>query len=182
MVKKYIMVLLVGCILSSAISVAQAQDTTNKMKNVAIAIGMIKTMQPKTSDEAKMQKKQEKQEAKEAAKMQKAMRAEALEKVQQKAEAGDIQAMYILGWAYYTGQEIDIDEDLAISWWRKAADGMYPDADAWIGLSFEQGFSGVNKNQDSANRYYERGIERGSSYSAALLGIEKYNQNTQHFF
>lgn len=93
------------------------------------------------------------------------------------ANAGEVQSMYILAHAYYTGQQVEENDVLAVSWWKKAADALYPDADAWIGLFFAEGLGGLPQNQVSADRRYERAVERGSSYGAIILGIEKYCKN-----
>lgn len=61
------------------------------------------------------------------------------------ANAGEVQSMYILAHAYYTGQQVEENDTLAVKWWKKAADALYPDADAWIGLSFAEGLEVLHK-------------------------------------
>ena len=137
----------------------------------------IKVDLPKTKEEAKMMKEQQKEAAKEEKALQEAQKKEAFTKLENMANAGEVQSMYILAHAYYTGQQVEENDTLAVNWWKKAADALYPDADAWIRLSFAEGFGGSPQNQVSADRRYERAVERGSSYGAIILGIEKYRKN-----
>ena len=105
-----------------------------------------------------------KQAVKEEKALQEAQEKEAFTKLENMADAGEVQSMYILAHAYYTGQQVEENDTLAVNWWKKAADALYPDADS-------------PQNQVSADRRYERAVERGSSYGAIILGIEKYRKN-----
>lgn len=170
--KKSISLALITCIISG--NICLAKDINLKPN---INLPGVKVDLPKTKEEAKMMKEQQKEAAKEEKALQEAQKKEAFGKVETMANAGEVQSMYILAHAYYTGQQVEENDVLAVSWWKKAADALYPDADAWIGLFFAEGLGGLPQNQVSADRRYERAVERGSSYGAIMLGIEKYRKN-----
>lgn len=172
-IKKSISLALAVCIISGNICLAEDINLKPKIN----LPGMVKVDLPKTKEEAKMMKEQQKEAAKEEKALQEAQKKEAFGKVETMANAGEVQSMYILAHAYYTGQQVEENDVLAVSWWKKAADALYPDADAWIGLFFAEGLGGLPQNQVSADRRYERAVERGSSYGAIMLGIEKYRKN-----
>lgn len=171
--RKSISLALIACIVSG--NVCLAKDI-NLKPNINLP-GMVKVDLPRTKEEAKMMKGQQKEAVKEEKALQEAQEKEAFTKLENMADAGEVQSMYILAHAYYTGQQVEENDTLAVNWWKKAADALYPDADAWIGLSFAEGFGGSPQNQVSADRRYERAVERGSSYGAIILGIEKYRKN-----
>lgn len=172
-IRKSISLALIACIVSGNICFA---EDINLKPNINLP-GMVKVDLPRTKEEAKMMKEQQKEAAKEEKALQEAQKKEAFTKLENMANAGEVQSMYILAHAYYTGQQVEENDVLAVNWWKKAADALYPDADAWIGLSFAEGFGGSPQNQVSADRRYERAVERGSSYGAIILGIEKYRKN-----
>ena len=171
-IRKSISLVLIACMVSG--NICFAEDINLKPN---INLPGIKVDLPKTKEEAKMMKEQQKEAAKEEKALQEAQKKEAFTKLENMANAGEVQSMYILAHAYYTGQQVEENDTLAVNWWKKAADALYPDADAWIGLSFAEGFGGSPQNQVSADRRYERAVERGSSYGAIILGIEKYRKN-----
>lgn len=45
--------------------------------------------------------------------------------LEKKANAGDAEAMYLLGKAYASGDGVDMDQEAALHWLKKAADGGY---------------------------------------------------------
>lgn len=133
--------------------------------------GLPKEEAPKNKKEAKEAQKQKEIKAKDAAD-------EALAMVGQMAEAEDIQAQYILGHAYYTGQQVEESNEQALVWWQKANKQGHREADVYIGLSFAEGFGGSLKNQDEAVRRYKRAAENGSPFAELLLGIFDYQTDT----
>lgn len=123
-----------------------------------------------------------KKEAKKAEKEKAAAQAEAValsfEKITAMAAAGDMQAQYILGYAYYTGQQVEESNEQAIFWWQKANKLGHREADAYIGLSFAEGFGGSLLNQGEAVRRYKRATANGSPFAELLLGIYDYQTDT----
>lgn len=119
-------------------------------------------------------KKEAKQKAAEKEAQDQAALAEAFEKVRAMALAGDAQAQYIMGCAYYTGQQVEADDAEALAWWAKAARGGHPDADAYMGRASQEGIAGTTRHQGEANRRYLRAKEHGSALAAVWMGIEKY--------
>ena len=44
-----------------------------------------------------------------------------LEELEAKAETGDVEAQYEMGWRHALGMEVDLDDDIAVDWLEKAA-------------------------------------------------------------
>lgn len=133
--------------------------------------GLPKEETPKNKKEAKEAQKQKESQAKDAAD-------ETLAIIGEMAAAGDMQAQYILGYAYYTGQEVEESNEQALVWWQKANKQGHREADAYIGLSFAEGFGGSLQNQDEAVRRYKRAAASGSPFAELLLGIYDYQFDT----
>nr|WP_092067129.1 tetratricopeptide repeat protein [Dendrosporobacter quercicolus]NSL49720.1 sel1 repeat family protein [Dendrosporobacter quercicolus DSM 1736]SDL49757.1 hypothetical protein SAMN04488502_10154 [Dendrosporobacter quercicolus] len=133
---------------------------------------------PGAAQEKPANKKAAQKAAKEKAEAVSQAAEEAFEQVAAMAEAGDIQAQYILGIAYYTGRQAEPDERAAVEWWRRAAIGGHPDAAAYLGLAYAEGFGGMPQNGTEAERRYLRAEQDGSALANVLLGIDGYRKNT----
>lgn len=136
--------------------------------------GVEKPKPPENKKEVKEAKKAEKEKAANAAEAADL----AFEEVKSMAEAGDMQAQYILGYAYYTGQQIEESDQEAIVWWNKAARQGHREADAYMGLAFAEGFGGSLSSEDEAIRRYKRAEKSGSAFAEVLLGIHGYQKET----
>ncbi|HML32135.1 tetratricopeptide repeat protein [Sporomusa sphaeroides] len=123
-------------------------------------------------------KKEAKKAAKEKAEAAKQAGDETFQTIAAMAKAGDVQAQYILGLAYYTGQQVKPDEKAAVEWWRQADIGGHPEAGAYVGLAYAQGLGDTLTNQEEAERRYLRAAKNGSALANVLLGIDSYNKNT----
>lgn len=136
--------------------------------------GMEKPKPPESKKEVKEAKKAEKEKA--AAQVEAA--ALSFEEVKAMAVAGDMQAQYILGYAYYTGQQIEESDQEALVWWNKAARQGHREADVYMGLSFAEGFGGSLLSEDEGIRRYKRAEKSGSAFAEVLLGIYDYRADT----
>jgi TPR repeat protein len=71
--------------------------------------------------------------------------AETFEETRAKAEQGDAEAQYILGWRYDNGLDVEKDEFEAVKWFRKAAEQGDVNAQYNLSVCYENG-QGVMKN------------------------------------
>ncbi|WP_110955851.1 tetratricopeptide repeat protein [Anaerosinus massiliensis] len=122
-------------------------------------------------------KKEVKKAAKEKAEALEEAAEESFAQVAAMAETGDVQAQYILGIAYYTGMQVQMDEQAAITWWRRASLGGHPDAGAYIGLAYAEGFGNMTKSQEGADWNYLQAEQKDSALARVLLGIADYKTN-----
>lgn len=195
---QWIAVLLMLPVLLAALSKAQAETVSrDDVKKIAVvsaaaeAAGKMKSKVkppaapqtpkvdiPGAAQEKPANKKAAKKAAKEKAEAASQAADEAFEQVAAMAEAGDIQAQYILGIAYYTGRQVEMDESAAVEWWRRASIGGHPEAAAYVGLAYAEGFGGMPQNRAEAERRYQRAEQDGSALANVLLGIDGYRKNT----
>ncbi|MCY3999351.1 MAG: tetratricopeptide repeat protein [Bacteroidetes bacterium] len=68
-----------------------------------------------------------------------------IEELQQQAEAGDAEAQYLLGLAYYDGEGVLKNWNQATHWWRKAAEQGHAKAQIALGLAYARG-TGVEQD------------------------------------
>jgi len=59
-----------------------------------------------------------------------------IETLKKKAEQGDANAQFRLGWCYDTGQGVAKDEQEAVKWYRKAAEQCHVGAQVNLGISY----------------------------------------------
>ena len=114
-IRKSISLALIACMVSG--NICFAEDINLKPN---INLHGIKVDLPKTKEEAKMMKEQQKKEAaKEEKALQEAQKKEAFTKLENMANAGEVQSMYILAHAYYTGQQVEENDVLAVNWLKE---------------------------------------------------------------
>jgi TPR repeat protein len=87
-----------------------------------------------------------------------------------KAEKGDAQAQYMLGWFQLTGAGLPKNPVEAAKWFRQAAEQGSADAQYVLGSMYAQG-NGVAKDGAEAARWYRRAAEQGSTDAAYYLGL-----------
>lgn len=75
---------------------------------------------------------------------------EQIEAIRGKAEEGDRDAQYELGWRHAIGMGLDLDDELAIEWLVKAADQGHPLAQNNLGARY---FSGDGVEEDILQAY-----------------------------
>jgi len=92
----------------------------------------------------------------------------------EKAEAGDVEAMYELAVLYHAVDEEDglNPEAKAHRWFVKAAEAGWADAVFFLGVFHENpwGFDVVEHDMDKAVEYYNKAIEMGSNIAKYEMG------------
>ena len=83
-----------------------------------------------------------------------------------KAEQGDAEAQYFLGWMYYKGQGVPQNYEEAAKWTRKAAEQ---------GRAWAQYNLGVPQDYVEAAKWYRKAAEQGDAEAQHNLGVMYYN-------
>ena len=73
-----------------------------------------------------------------------------LEELEAKAETGDVEAQYEMGWRHALGMEVDLDDDIAVDWLEKAAAAGHMLAQNNMGARY---YTGDGGEQDSKQAY-----------------------------
>jgi len=95
--------------------------------------------------------------------------AAAYNEVRTKAERGDAQAQFDLGWMYDEGKSIEQDSTEAVNWYLKAAEQGLAQAQFTLGVMYHTG-QGVVQDETQAARWYRKAADRGDSTAQLLLG------------
>ena len=77
-----------------------------------------------------------------------------------KAEAGDSEAQYELGWRHALGNGFDLDDEMAVRWLRRAAGNGHPLAQNNLGARYVSG-DGVPRDLVEAWRWFHLAAEKG---------------------
>jgi len=94
----------------------------------------------------------------------------ALEQLQAKAEAGDLESQAALGIMYYWGQGVETDWKKAQVWLRKASERGHRDAQAKLGAMCYLG-QGCEANEKEAIMWFQKAADQGEPYSEACIGV-----------
>lgn len=95
--------------------------------------------------------------------------AAALPLIRQAANAGHVEAQYVLGSMYSRGQGVTESKSEARSWYEKAGAKNHPDALFNLGLFYDRGV-GVAQDRKRALGYYKRSGDAGSGQGAFNAG------------
>jgi len=95
------------------------------------------------------------------------------------AEKGDADAQYDLGWAFFSGESVKMDGDLARHWFQKSAMQGHPKGMWRVGGSFEV------TDIEQAICWYRKSADAGFPYAQWWLGVKYYRgegveQDIQH--
>ena len=93
-----------------------------------------------------------------------------LAKLQESAEAGDLNAQARLGVMYYWGEGAPMDWELAKSWLRKASERGNPDAQAKLGAMCFLGQGGPRDLNESL-KWFRKAAEQGEPYAQGCMGV-----------
>ncbi len=93
----------------------------------------------------------------------------AFELFAEKAEEGDVDAMYTLGWLYRYGKGGEPDIEQAVRWYERAAELGNAAASLDLGCMYDNG-EGVGQDYVKAFEYYQRAVEKGSAVAMNNLG------------
>ena len=85
-----------------------------------------------------------------------------------KAENGDVEAQYEMGWRHALGMEVDLDDDIAVEWLEKAADGGHMLAQNNMGARYYTG-DGVDQDHKLAYRFFFQAADQGDRKASKNL-------------
>ena len=77
-----------------------------------------------------------------------------------KAEAGDVEAQYELGWRHALGMEVELDDDVAVEWLQQAAAAGHMLAQNNLGARHFSG-DGVEQDLLQAYRFFFQAANQG---------------------
>jgi hypothetical protein len=87
-----------------------------------------------------------------------------------RAEAGNAEAQYGIGWMYHNGYGLAISDDEAIAWWEQASNQGHVDATFALGMLYGLGEgAAVQRNMQLAVSYYHRAAREGHEDARLLL-------------
>lgn len=86
-----------------------------------------------------------------------------------KPDPGDPAGQFKLGKMYDKGEGVPKDRELALKWYRKAADQGYAEAQLLLGIIYDQGV-GVAKDYAQALEWYRKAAEQGYAKAQFNLG------------
>jgi TPR repeat protein len=81
---------------------------------------------------------------------------------------------YAKGQQYQRGDGVMMDPGQALTWYRKAADGGYPQAEYALGLMTKAG-QGIVRDEKAAVEWFRRAAEHGLAEAQVRLGEELLN-------
>jgi TPR repeat protein len=84
-----------------------------------------------------------------------------LREMRERAEKGDSEAQFRMGWTYYLGKVVRKDEAESIKWFRMAGDQGLAAAQEKLGHIYRDG-DGVPKDQTEALKWFGKAAEQGS--------------------
>lgn len=84
------------------------------------------------------------------------------------ADRGYAEAQYHLGWLYANGNGMNVDPQLALSWWGKAARQGHADAQFAVGLAYTTG-DGVKTDLGEAVTWYLKAARQGHQDARDIL-------------
>lgn len=91
-----------------------------------------------------------------------------------KAEQGDADAMFELGYRYMEGKQgVAKDPTAAVVWWRKAADKGHRDAQYHAAYAYGNG-EGVAKDETEAMKWMRKAADQGHPDAQYSLGYDYY--------
>jgi TPR repeat protein len=94
--------------------------------------------------------------------------------LQSEAEAGYAGSQLALGRAYQDGNGVKQNDELAVNWYRKAADQGNATAQNDLGIMYRAG-SGVEKSKEEAVNWYRKAAKQGNGSAMFNLGAAYYN-------
>jgi TPR repeat protein len=89
--------------------------------------------------------------------------------IKAKAEAGDADSEYQLGFRYCNGEDVPKDFAKAVKWFRKAAEQSNVQAETALGYCYAMG-QGVAKEQTEAAKWYRKAAEQSFAPAEFNLG------------
>jgi TPR repeat protein len=100
--------------------------------------------------------------------------AEVVALVRPLAQQEDPAAQYLLGKLYSSGEGVPLNEELAIEWWRKAAEQGLGPAQNELGVALADGW-GVERDPQQAVAWLRKAAEQGMTTAQVNLGLMYLN-------
>ncbi len=93
--------------------------------------------------------------------------------LKEKAKAGDAEAQYRLGLAYFHGRGVTKNDRQALQLWQASADQGYPKAMHFMGVAYRRGI-GVRKHAEKALSWFTRAAQAGSVIDQYIVADAYY--------
>ena len=93
----------------------------------------------------------------------------ALQRYYEKAKEGEAEYQFKVGVEVYKGEIAERDVDVALSWFKAAADQGYEEAYYYLALCYEE-TSKIEHNEELAFKYLSKSIETVSCKNIAAYG------------
>ena len=87
-----------------------------------------------------------------------------------KAEEGDLEAQYEMGWRHAIGMDVELDDKVAVEWLQKAAVAGHSLAQNNLGARFYSG-DGVEQNLKAAYRHFYLAANQGDRKAGKNLDV-----------
>ncbi len=85
-----------------------------------------------------------------------------------KAEEGDIEAQYEMGWRHAIGMDVELDDEIAVEWLQTAAAAGHSLAQNNLGARFYSG-DGVGRDIKQAYRWFFKSASQGDRKASKNL-------------
>ena len=92
-------------------------------------------------------------------------------KCSQAANLGDSDAQYTLATFYNSGQGVSADAEKAVFWYQKSAEKNNDFAQYSLGVMYEFGQGGLDRDQDKAYELYRLSANNGNYFAKNKLGL-----------
>lgn len=182
----FIVGMIVGAILYKLYRDSQPSHSTQTNQNNSSAIPLhlpeankpenkfIKIKSHFQESPARQRKKEKQTEQKENVVKQLKFSPEKISDLTNLQDEEDKQVLYDLGYAYENGEDgVDIDLEMAFSYYKKSADKGDTTAQTQVGYMYENG-EGVDKNLKEAFKYYTMAAKNGSEGAKLQLKQEHF--------
>lgn len=93
-----------------------------------------------------------------------------------RAQNGNADAQFWVGYAYYKGEGVTKDVNEAFKWMQKAANQSNASAQNWMGYFYDHGI-GTEKNDAKTIEYYTKADNNGNGQAAYYLGMRYFDGN-----
>ncbi len=91
-----------------------------------------------------------------------------------RAQNGNADAQFWVGYAYYKGEGVTKDVNEAFKWMQKAANQSNASAQNWMGYFYDHGI-GTEKNDAKTIEYYTKADNNGNGQAAYYLGMRYFD-------
>jgi len=102
-----------------------------------------------------------------------------LDALKQRAESGDVNAMYELAGCYYNGKYVAYDPDLACKWWTEAANRGHVSSQYNLGLLYHGDVSSYYYDANLAGYWFNMAARNGDEEAYKMLQKYKYSEFRQ---